>query len=195
MEMGFDNDLYLKTQSEHIRERIKSSGGKLYLEFGGKRFDDYHASRVLPGFKPDSKIRMLMELGDKAEAIVVINANDIVKNKVRKDIGVAYELEVLRLIDSFRERNISVCGLVITQYTGQAAADKFQAQAESFGLRVYKHYPIEGYPSNIPLIVSDDGYGKNEYVETTKPLVVVSAPARSRARSSPRAQTIRKTRT
>ena len=176
MEMGFDNDLYLKTQSEHIRERIKSSGGKLYLEFGGKLFDDYHASRVLPGFKPDSKIRMLMELGDKAEAIVVINANDIVKNKVRKDIGVAYELEVLRLIDSFRDRNISVCGLVITQYTGQAAADKFQAQAESFGLRVYKHYPIEGYPSNIPLIVSDDGYGKNEYVETTKPLVVVTAP-------------------
>ena len=176
MEMGFDNDLYLKTQSEHIRERIKSSGGKLYLEFGGKLFDDYHASRVLPGFSPDSKIRMLMELADMAEAIVVINANDIVKNKMRKDIGVGYDLEVLRLIDSFRERNISVCGLVITQYTGQAAADKFQAQAESFGLSVYKHYPIEGYPSNIPLIVSDDGYGKNEYVKTTKPLVIVTAP-------------------
>ena len=176
MEVGFDNDLYLKTQSEHIKERIRMFGGKLYLEFGGKLFDDYHASRVLPGFKPDSKIRMLMEFGDSAEAIVVINANDIVKNKIRKDIGVGYDMEVLRLIDSFLERNIQVCGLVITQYTGQAAADKFQAKAESLGLKVYKHYPIEGYPTNIPLIVSDDGYGKNEYVETTKPLVVVTAP-------------------
>ena len=176
MEMGFDNDKYLKTQSEHIRERIEKSGGKLYLEFGGKLFDDYHASRVLPGFRPDSKIRMLMEFGDKTEAIVVINANDIVKNKIRKDIGVGYDMEVLRLVDSFRERNIQVCGLVITHYTGQAAADKFQSKAESLGLRVYKHYPIEGYPTNIPGIVSDEGYGKNDFVETTKPLVVVTAP-------------------
>lgn len=176
MVMGYDNDKYLKTQSEHIRERIEASGGKLYLEFGGKLFDDYHASRVLPGFKPDSKIRMLMEFGDKTEAIVVINANDIVKNKIRKDIGVGYDLETFRLIDSFRERNIQVCGLVITHYTGQAAADKFQAKAESLGLRVYKHYPIEGYPTNIPHIVSDEGYGKNDFVETTKPLIVVTAP-------------------
>ena len=176
MEMGFDNDLYLKTQSEHIRERIAKFGGKLYLEFGGKLFDDYHASRVLPGFRPDSKIRMLMEFGDSAEAIVVINANDIVKNKIRKDIGVGYDMEVLRLVDSFTDRGIQVCGLVITHYTGQAAADKFQSKAESLGLRVYKHYPIEGYPTNVPLIVSDEGYGKNEYVETTKPLVVVTAP-------------------
>lgn len=176
MEMGFDNDLYLRTQSEHIRERIDKFGGKLYLEFGGKLFDDYHASRVLPGFKPDSKIKMLMELGDKAEAIVVINANDIVKNKVRKDIGVGYDMEVLRLVDSFRERGIPVCGLVITHYTGQSAADKFQSTVESLGMKVYKHYPIDGYPTNIPLIVSDDGYGRNEYVETTKPLVVVTAP-------------------
>ncbi len=176
MEMGFDNDLYLKTQSEHIRDRTKMFGGKLYLEFGGKLFDDYHASRVLPGFKPDSKIRMLMEFGDSAEAIVVINANDIVKNKVRKDIGVGYDMEVLRLVDSFTDRGIQVCGLVITQYNGQDAADKFQAKVESLGLKVYKHYPIAGYPSNVPLIVSDEGYGKNEYVETTKPLVVVTAP-------------------
>ncbi len=176
MEMGFDNDLYLKTQSEHIRERIAKFGGKLYLEFGGKLFDDYHASRVLPGFHPDSKIRMLMELGNEAEAIVVINANDIVKNKIRKDIGVGYDLEVLRLVDSFLDRGIQVCGLVITQYTGQVAADKFKSMAESLGLKVYMHYPIEGYPANIPLIVSDEGYGKNEYVKTTKPLVVVTAP-------------------
>lgn len=176
MEMGFDNDMYLRTQSEHIRERIEQSGGKLYLEFGGKLFDDYHASRVLPGFNPDSKIRMLMEFGDKAEAIIAVNANDIVKNKIRKDIGIGYDLEVLRLVDSFNDRGIQVCGIVITQYNGQATADAFKAKAESLGLRVYRHYPISGYPSNIPLIVSDEGYGKNEYVETSKPLVVVTAP-------------------
>ncbi len=173
---GFDNDMYLRTQSEHIRERIERSGGKLYLEFGGKLFDDYHASRVLPGFMPDSKIRMLMEFGSQAEAIVVINAEDIVKNKVRKDIGVGYDQEVLRLVDSFNDRGIGVCGLVITRYSGQSAADQFQKKVEALGLKVYRHYPIAGYPTNIPLIVSEEGYGRNEYVETTKPLVVVTAP-------------------
>ena len=173
---GFDNERYLRTQSEHIRERINQFGGKLYLEFGGKLFDDYHASRVLPGFKPDSKISMLMQFGSDAEAIVVINAEDVVKNKVRKDIGIGYDLEVFRLVDSFHDRNIDVCGLVITRYTGQAAADDLQKKAEALGLRVYKHYPIAGYPTNIDLIASDEGYGKNDFAETTKPLVVVTAP-------------------
>ena len=173
---GFDNDLYLRTQSEHIRERIQKSGGKLYLEFGGKLFDDYHASRVLPGFMPDSKIRMLEEFGEQAEAIVVINAEDIVRNKVRKDIGVGYDMEVLRLVDSFNDRGIPVCGLVITHYNGQSAADAFQRKAEALGLRVYRHYPIAGYPSNVPLIASEEGYGRNDFVETTRPLVVVTAP-------------------
>ena len=173
---GFDNEMYLRTQSEHIRERIGQFGGKLYLEFGGKLFDDYHASRVLPGFMPDSKIRMLMEFGSEAEAIVVINAEDIVKNKIRKDIGVGYDSEVFRLVDSFTDRGIHVCGLVITKYTGQPAADQLQKKAEALGLKVYRHYPIEGYPSNVDLIASDEGYGKNDFVETTKPLVVVTAP-------------------
>ncbi len=168
--------MYLRTQSEHIRYRMEQFGGKLYLEFGGKLFDDYHASRVLPGFKPDSKISMLMEFGNQAEAIVVINSEDIVRNKIRKDIGIGYDSEVFRLVDSFADRGISVCGLVMTQYTGQSAADQFQRKAEAMGLRVYRHYPIEGYPSNIPLIASDEGYGRNEYVETTKPLVIVTAP-------------------
>ena len=176
MNGGFDNDMYLRTQSEHIRERIEHFGGKLYLEFGGKLFDDYHASRVLPGFKPDSKISMLMEFGNQAEAIVVINAEDIVKNKIRKDIGIGYDSEVFRLVDSFTDRGIHVCGLVITHYTGQEVADRFQRKAEALGLKVYRHYPIAGYPSNIPLIASDEGYGRNEFVETTKPLVVVTAP-------------------
>ena len=176
MSSGFDNDMYLRTQSEHIRERIKSSGGKLYLEFGGKLFDDYHASRVLPGFKPDSKISMLSEFGKQAEAIVVINAEDIVRNKVRKDIGIGYDMEVLRLVDSFTDRGIDVCGLVITHYSGQSAVDQFQKKVEALGLRIYRHYYIEGYPTNIPYITSDDGFGKNDYVETTKPLVVVTAP-------------------
>ena len=176
MSSGFDNDMYLRTQSEHIRERIKSSGGKLYLEFGGKLFDDYHASRALPGFKPDSKISMLSEFGKQAEAIVVINAEDIVRNKVRKDIGIGYDMEVLRLVDSFTDRGIDVCGLVITHYSGQSAVDQFQKKVEALGLRIYRHYYIEGYPTDIPYITSDDGFGKNDYVETTKPLVVVTAP-------------------
>lgn len=173
---GFDNDLYLRTQSEHIRERIRSAGGKLYLEFGGKLFDDYHASRALPGFMPDSKIRMLMEFGDQAEAIIVISAEDIVHNKVRKDFGVGYDMETLRLVDSFHDRGIPVCGIVITRYNGQAPADEFRRKAEALGLKVYRHYPISGYPSNVDLIASDDGYGRDEFVETTRPLVIVTAP-------------------
>jgi len=176
MKVGFDNDMYLKTQSEHIRERIKQFGGKLYLEFGGKLFDDYHASRVLPGFMPDSKIRMLMEFGQDAEAIIVINAEDIVKKKIRKDFSVGYDLEVLRLVDMFTDRGINVCGLVITHFNGQSEAEAFQKKAESNGLKVYRHYLIDGYPSNVKLIASDDGFGKDEFVPTTKPLVVVTAP-------------------
>ena len=176
MKIGFDNNLYLKTQSEHIKERVNKFGGKLYLEFGGKLFDDYHASRVLPGFKPDSKISMLMQLKDQAEAIIVINANDIEKKKVRGDLGITYDLEVLRLIDSFRDRHIHIGGIVMTQYSNQPAAEVFQKKLESLDTRVYRHYPIKGYPTNIPLIVSDEGYGKNDYVKTTHPLVVVTAP-------------------
>jgi len=176
MNIGFDNDMYLKTQSEHIRERIAKFGGKLYLEFGGKLFDDYHASRVLPGFMPDSKIRMLMQFGQDAEAIIVINAEDIVKKKIRKDFSVGYDMEVLRLVDMFLDRGIGVCGLVITHFNGQAEAEAFQRKAESNGLKVYRHYLIDGYPSNVELIASDDGYGKNDFVPTTKPLVIVTAP-------------------
>ena len=176
LKYGFDNDLYLKTQSEHIKERIKKFGGKLYLEFGGKLFDDYHASRVLPGFRPDSKISMLMQLKDQAEAIVTINSNDIEKNKVRGDLGITYDLEVMRLIDSFKERGISVCAVVLTQYADQRAAKVFERRMKEQGIPVYHHFAIEGYPANIPLIVSDDGYGKDEFVKTTKPLVVVTAP-------------------
>ena len=176
MKVGFDNDLYLSTQSKHIRERIDKFGGKLYLEFGGKLFDDYHASRVLPGFKPDSKISMLMQFGQDAEAIIVINAEDIVKKKIRKDFSVGYDSEVFRLVDMFLDRGIGVCGLVITHFNGQAEAEAFQKKAESNGLKVYRHYLIDGYPSNVDLIASDDGYGKNDFVPTTKPLVVVTAP-------------------
>jgi len=176
MKTGFDNDMYLKTQSEHIRQRMKNFGGKLYLEFGGKLFDDYHASRVLPGFMPDSKIRMLMEFGQDAEAIIVINAEDIVKKKIRKDFSVGYDSEVFRLVDMFTDRGIGVCGLVITHFNGQSEAEAFQKKAESNGLKVYRHYLIEGYPSNVELIASDAGYGKNDFVKTTKPLVIVTAP-------------------
>ena len=176
MKIGFDNDMYLRTQSEHIEERVRKFGGKLYLEFGGKLFDDYHASRVLPGFGPDSKICMLMKLRDRAEAIIAINSNDIEKKKVRGDLGITYDLEVLRLIDSFRERHIHVGGVVMTQYGHQPAADAFQKKLESLRVKVYRHYPIDGYPTNVSLIVSDEGYGKNDYVETTHPLVIVTAP-------------------
>ena len=176
MKIGFDNDKYLSMQSEHIKERINQFDNKLYLEFGGKLFDDYHASRVLPGFAPDSKLKMLMQLSDHAEIVIVISAGDIEKNKVRGDLGITYDLDVLRLIDSFKSRGFYVGSVVITQYTGQAGANNFKAKLENLGIRVYIHYPIAGYPSNIPFIVSDEGFGKNEYIETTRPLVVVTAP-------------------
>ena len=174
--IGFDNNKYLETQSARIRERIRQFGGKLYLEFGGKLFDDFHASRVLPGFAPDSKIRMLRELKDSAEIIIAINAAAIEQNKVRGDLGITYDVDVLRLIDAFRAQELYVGSVVITQYAGQAAADSFRKRLESLGVRVYLHYPIQGYPHNISLIVSDEGFGRNDYVETTKPLVVVTAP-------------------
>ena len=176
MKIGFDNDKYLSMQSEHIRQRINQFDNKLYLEFGGKLFDDYHASRVLPGFAPDSKLRMLMQLSDHAEIVIVISTGDIEKNKVRGDLGITYDIDVLRLIDSFRGRGFYVGSVVITQYSGQNSANKYKDKLEKLGIKVYLHYPIEGYPSNIPLIVSDEGYGKNQYIETTRPLVVVTAP-------------------
>ena len=176
MKIGFDNDKYLKTQSEHIRERINKFGGKLYLEFGGKIFDDLHASRVLPGFLPDSKMKMLLELKDEAEMIIAINANDIEKNKVRGDIGITYDLDVLRLIDIYRNFGLVVCGVVMTQFNNQPTAVAFKQKLEGLGVKVYKHYRIENYPQDVQLIVSDDGYGKNDYIETERPLVVITAP-------------------
>ena len=173
---GFDNDKYIKMQSEHIRDRIAQFGGKLYLEFGGKLFDDYHASRVLPGFAPDSKIRMLIELKDQAEIVIAINAADIEKNKVRGDLGITYDVDVLRLIDAFRGFGLYVGSVVLTRYSDQPAAGVFQKRLESLGVKVYRHYPIAGYPSDIAKIVSDDGYGKNEYIQTSRSLVVVTAP-------------------
>lgn len=176
MKIGFDNDKYLSMQSEHIKERISKFDNKLYLEFGGKLFDDYHASRVLPGFAPDSKLRMLMQLSEHAEIVIVISAGDIEKNKIRGDLGITYDLDVIRLIDSFKERGFFVGSVVITQYSGQNSANIFKSKLENLGIKVYIHYPIEGYPSNIPLIVSDEGYGKNEYIETSRPLVIITAP-------------------
>ena len=176
MKIGFDNDKYLSMQSEHIKERISKFDNKLYLEFGGKLFDDYHASRVLPGFAPDSKLKMLMQLSEHAEIVIVISAGDIEKNKIRGDLGITYDLDVIRLIDSFKERGFFVGSVVITQYSGQNSANIFKSKLENLGIKVYIHYPIEGYPSNIPLIVSDEGYGKNEYIETSRPLVIITAP-------------------
>ena len=163
-------------QSQHIQDRIAKFGGKLYLEFGGKLFDDFHASRVLPGFEPDSKIRMLAQLKDKAEVVIVINAGDIEKNKIRGDLGITYDSDVLRLIDAFRSMELYVGSVVVTRYTGQAAADAFKTRLESLGIKVYLHYPIPGYPHNIAKIVSDEGFGRNDYIETTRPLVVLTAP-------------------
>lgn len=176
MRIGFDNDKYLKIQSEHIRERINQFGDKLYLEFGGKLFDDYHASRVLPGFAPDSKLQMLLQLSDMAEIVIVISASDIEKNKVRGDLGITYDVDVLRLIEEFEKKGLYVGSVVITQYTGQLAAKQFKTRLEKKGRKVYYHYVIPGYPSNIPFIVSEAGYGKNEYIETDRPLVVITAP-------------------
>lgn len=176
MKIGFDNDKYLKMQSEHIRERISHFDNKLYLEFGGKLFDDYHASRVLPGFAPDSKLKLLMQLSDQAEIVIVISAGDIEKNKVRGDLGITYDSDVLRLMDSFKEKGLYVGSVVITQYSGQNSANLFKTRLEKLGIKVYTHYNIEGYPSNIPFIVSDEGYGKNDYIETSRPLVIITAP-------------------
>ena len=174
--MGFDNRKYLETQSGQIKKRIAQFGGKLYLEFGGKLFDDYHASRVLPGFEPDSKIRMLLTMKEDVEIVVAINAADIEKNKIRGDLGISYDEDVLRLIDIFRGMGLYVGSVVLTQYTGQTAADKFFQRLQNLGIRCYRHYPIAGYPSNVPYIVSDEGLGKNDYIETSRSLVVVTAP-------------------
>lgn len=173
---GFDNNKYLEMQSAKILERIKTFGDKLYLEFGGKLFDDYHASRVLPGFEPDSKIKMLSQLKDQAEFLIVINANDIEKNKKRSDLGITYDLDVLRLIDIFVDKGFYVGSVVLTRYASQPSVEAFKKRLENRGIKVYKHYEIEGYPSEVEKIVSEDGYGKNEYVVTTRPLVVVTAP-------------------
>ena len=176
VKLGFDNDKYLQTQSAHIRDRLAQFGGKLYLEFGGKLYDDYHASRVLPGFQPDSKLRMLLQLKDQVEMVIAINAADIEKNKVRGDLGITYDRDVIRLIDIFRGLGLYVSSVVLTRYNEQPQAKAFQSRLESLGLKVYHHYAIEGYPYNIARIVSDDGYGKNDYIETTRELVVVTAP-------------------
>ncbi|MBQ8057373.1 MAG: DUF1846 domain-containing protein [Ruminococcus sp.] len=176
MKIGFDNDKYLSMQSQHIRDRISKFGGKLYLEFGGKLFDDYHAARVLPGFKPDSKLQMLLQLKDQAEIVIVVNADDIEKNKVRGDLGITYDLDTLRLIDVFRNIGLYVGSVVLTRYADQLAAQKFQKKLELNGIKVYHHYSIERYPQDIDLIVSDDGYGRNDFIETERELVVVTAP-------------------
>ena len=176
MKIGFDNEKYLKIQSEHIRERIAQFGDKLYLELGGKLFDDHHASRVLPGFKPDSKLRMLAQLRDELEIVIVVSADDIEKNKVRADLGITYDEDVLRLREEFMDRDFMVGSVVITHYNGQHAADQFRHRLERMGIRSYIHYLIDGYPHNVELIASDEGFGKNDYVETSRQLVIVTAP-------------------
>ncbi|MGI6007953.1 MAG: DUF1846 domain-containing protein [Ruminococcus sp.] len=173
---GFDNEKYLELQSRRIRERIAQFDGKLYLEFGGKLFDDYHASRVLPGFEPDSKLRMLLQLSDHAEIVIAISARDIEKNKIRGDLGITYDTDVLRLIEAFRSKGLFVGSVVITQYSGQDSALHFKSRLEKMGISVYIHYTIDGYPSNVSLIVSEQGFGKNDYIKTSRPLVVVTAP-------------------
>ena len=174
--IGFDNDKYVKLQSQNIRDRIGKFGGKLYLEFGGKLFDDYHASRVLPGFEPDNKIKMLLELKDQAEIVIAINANDIEKNKRRGDLGITYDVDVTRLIDIFRNFGLYVGSIALTQYAGQPSANIFESKMTKLGLKVYKLYQIPNYPSDLKLIVSDEGYGRSDYIETTRSLVVVTAP-------------------
>ena len=176
MALAFDNDKYIRIQSENIRERIAKFGNKLYLELGGKLFDDLHASRVLPGFMPDSKLRMLSQLRDSLEIVIVISALDIERNKVRQDLGITYDEDVLRLREEFMQRNFLVSSVVVTHYTGQRSADAYRQRLERQGIKVYFHYTIEGYPHNVELIASEDGFGRNDYVETTRPLVVVTAP-------------------
>ena len=174
--IGFSNEKYIELQSKHIKERIKQFDNKLYLEFGGKLFDDHHASRVLPGFEPDSKLKMLLELKQDAEIIIVINANDIENNKMRGDLGITYDLEVLRLIDAFQNIGLYVGSVTITRFENQVHAIAFQKKLENLGIKVFRHYPIAGYPNDIEKIVSEEGFGINDYIETTKPLVVVTAP-------------------
>ena len=174
--IGFDNEKYIKLQSQNIRDRIKMFGGKLYMEFGGKLFDDYHAARVLPGFEPDAKVKMLLNLKDDAEIVIVINADAIEKNKRRGDLGITYDLDTLRLIDAFREIGLYVGSVVITQYTGQPLAGAFENRLKTLGIKVYKHYRIDDYPYNIQHIISENGFGKNDYIETTRELVVITAP-------------------
>ena len=176
MKIGFSNEKYLEMQSDMIRKRINKFGGKLYLEFGGKLFDDYHASRVLPGFQPDSKLRMLLQLRDQTEIVIVISATDIENNKVRGDLGITYDTDVLRLMNEFRDCGLYVGSVVITHFTGQDAAVLFKNHLEKYGVHVYLHYIIKGYPHNVSFIVSDEGYGKNDYIETSRPLVIVTAP-------------------
>ena len=174
--IAFDNDLYLRTQSEHIRDRIAQFGGKLYLEFGGKLYDDHHAARVLPGFQPDSKLKMLLQLKQQVEVVIAINADDIEKNKIRGDLGITYDQDVIRLVGIFRDFGLYVSSVVLTRYHEQRSARAFQARLEAMGLRVYHHFEIAGYPSDIAHVVSDEGYGKNDFIETTRELVVVTAP-------------------
>jgi uncharacterized protein (UPF0371 family) len=174
--IGFDNEKYLKMQSEHIRERINQFGDKLYLEFGGKLFDDFHASRVLPGFKPDSKLQLLLELKDDSEIVIVINSDDIEKNKIRGDLGITYDVDVIRLLNIFRKIGLLVSSVVLTRYDNQPTADAFAARLEALGVNVYHHYNIKGYPSDLQRIISENGFGKNEYIETSRKLVIVTAP-------------------
>ena len=174
--IGFDHDKYVQMQSRHISQRLSAFGGKLYLEFGGKLYDDYHASRVLPGFQPDSKLKMLLQIKDQVEMVIAINAADIEKNKIRGDLGITYDKDVIRLIDIFRSLGLYVSSVVLTRFAGQTAAKAFQTRLEGMGVKVYHHYAIEGYPSNISHIVSDEGYGRNDFIETTRQLVVVTAP-------------------
>lgn len=176
MKKGFDNEKYLKMQSQHIRERIGQFDNKLYLEFGGKLYDDHHASRVLPGFEPDSKLRMLMQLKEQVEIVIVISAEDIEKNKIRGDLGITYDSDLLRLKSIFESKDLYVGSVCITHFAGQYSAQMFQSRLEKMGIRVYRHYMIPGYPNNVPVIVSEEGYGHNEYIETSHPLVVVTAP-------------------
>ena len=176
MKYGFDNDKYIRIQSQHIRERIAQFQGKLYLELGGKLFDDHHASRVLPGFQPDSKLRMLSQLSSQAEIVIVISAVDIEKNKVRQDLGITYNEDVLRLRNEFQNCGFMVGSVVITHFNGQSSAATYRRRLESLGIKTYYHYTIEGYPNNVALIDSDEGFGKNDYVETERPLIIVTAP-------------------
>ena len=176
LKQGFDNEKYLQMQSEKIRERIGKFDNKLYLEFGGKLFDDFHASRVLPGFQADSKLQMLLTMADQAEIVMVVSAEDIERNKEREDLGITYDIDVLRLIEEYRKRGLFIGSVVITKYMDTSSVRRFEEKLVTSGLRVYHHYLINGYPTNVPLVISEDGYGKNDYIETTRPLIIITAP-------------------